>query len=294
MSAPYDLVVGVSDGYDWDIIKYWVNSIKRSGFTGRVTLIALNCGKGTLERLGQNGISIFFYDVDAHGNAVYQSPVPVIVERFFHVSHVLSELPEAERPRYVIATDVRDVVFQTDPSPSLHRLVVENSTRPTGRPDLVVASEGLKYKDEPWGDRNLFRTFGPHIHGTYRENTIYNAGTIAGTYAGVKDLATMVFQMSLNRPLKNPDQAVFNFLLQQSPYRATTVFTDPDASAWACQGGTLMDPTKMAEFRPKLLCREPLFDAEGGCVKTSSGRTYCLFHQWDRTAFKDAIMQKYA
>ena len=288
-----DLIIGVSDGYDWNVIKYWVNSIRRCGFAGSAALVALNCDGATLAKLGESGINVLMSGVDAQGNAVHRSDVPVIVERFFHVSNALTELGQEHRPRYVIATDVRDVVFQTDPSQALDRLVHETWDRALGPPNLIAASEGLRYKDEPWGDKNFHNTFGPHLHEIHREHTIYNAGTIAGTYAGVKDAAMVIFQMSLNRPIRNPDQAVFNFLLQQSPFRATTLFADPDTSAWACQGGTLMDPTKMAAFRSKLLCAEPLFDAGDGCVKTSSGRPYCLFHQWDRTRFKDEIMAKY-
>jgi hypothetical protein len=288
-----DLIIGVSDGYAWDKIKYWVNSINRSGFAGAKILIALNCGKETIQRLRDHGVEVVSPEIDDQGNAVYQSPIPVHVERFFHIAHVLNELREEQRPRYVITTDVRDVVFQTDPSDWLQRMVVDRHAD-ASRPTLVAGSEGLKYKDEAWGDKNLFQTFGPYIHHTYREHTVYNVGTIAGTHEAVRDLAMMIFQMSINRPIPIVDQAVFNFLLQQNPYRATTLFTDPDASAWACQAGTLMDPTKMATFRPNLLCAEPLFDAEDKCVLTSRGQKYCIFHQYDRTRFKDEIMQKYA
>jgi len=289
-----DLIIGVSDGYTWDKIKYWVNSINRSGFAGSKILVALNCGKETIQTLRDNGVQVVSPEVDAEGNAAYQSPIPVHVERFFHISHVLSELRDDQRPRYVITTDVRDVVFQTDPSAWLERAVAGASDRQAGRLTLIAGSEGLKYKDESWGNNNLYQTFGPYIHHTYKENTIYNVGTIAGTHDAVKDLTMMIFQMSINRPIPIVDQAVFNFLLQQSPYRATTLFADPDASAWACQGGTLMDPAKIAGFRPKLLCPEPLFDAEDTCVLTSRGQKYCIFHQWDRTQFKDEIMRKYA
>jgi hypothetical protein len=287
-----DLIIGVSDGYAWDKLKYWVNSINRSGFAGARVLIALNCGKETIRRLNDEGVQVVSPETDADGNAVYHSPIPVHVERFFHLAHVLGELGRDQRPRYVITTDVRDVVFQSNPSEWLDRRAA-GAGRDAGLPALIVGSEGLKYKDEPWGDKNLFQTFGPYVYETYKDHTIYNVGTIAGTHEAVKDLAMMIFQMSINRPIPIVDQAVFNFLLQQSPYRTTTLFADPDASAFACQAGTLMDPAKMAAFRPKLLCPEPLFDAEENCVLTSRGEKYCIFHQWDRTRFKDEIMAKY-
>ena len=29
-----DLIIGGASGYTWDQLKFWVNSIKKSGFTG--------------------------------------------------------------------------------------------------------------------------------------------------------------------------------------------------------------------------------------------------------------------
>ena len=37
-----DLIIGCSTGYKWDTIKYWVNSINQSGFTGDRVMIMMN------------------------------------------------------------------------------------------------------------------------------------------------------------------------------------------------------------------------------------------------------------
>ena len=37
-----DLIVGVVDGYNWDQIKYWANSIDKSGFDGHKALVVYN------------------------------------------------------------------------------------------------------------------------------------------------------------------------------------------------------------------------------------------------------------
>ena len=37
-----DLIIGVVDNYDWDKIKYWVNSINKSGFDGHKAMIVYN------------------------------------------------------------------------------------------------------------------------------------------------------------------------------------------------------------------------------------------------------------
>ena len=46
-----DLIVGVVDNYDWDKIKYWANSIKKSGFDGYKALIVYNMDSATVKKL---------------------------------------------------------------------------------------------------------------------------------------------------------------------------------------------------------------------------------------------------
>ena len=70
------------------------------------------------------------------------------VQRFISIYQYLSANPA----RYVITTDVRDVVFQKNPINWLD-LYLGNKT-------VAVASECLRYKDEPWGDNNIKETFG--------------------------------------------------------------------------------------------------------------------------------------
>ena len=63
---------------------------------------------------------------------------------------------------HIVTTDVKDVYFQTNPFEALkgHK--------------LVVATEGLKYKDEPWGRDNLLQSYGPYVYEHFKENEIYN------------------------------------------------------------------------------------------------------------------------
>ena len=40
-----DLIIGGASNYTWDQLKYWVNSIKLSGFKGDIVLVATNIKK---------------------------------------------------------------------------------------------------------------------------------------------------------------------------------------------------------------------------------------------------------
>jgi len=258
-----DLIIGCSTRYTWDQLKYWVNSINRSGFKGDKVLIVFECDKKTVKLLEDNNIIV----VPVDESYSYRSAIPVHVERFIHIYHYLSQ----NKYRYVVTTDVKDVVFQNDPI----RWIEEN----IGDKQLIVGSESLKYKDEPWGDDNLKSTFGEYIYEEYKNETIYNVGTFAGTYQAVKDMAMMLFIMSINRPIPIVDQATFNVMLNCEPWKSTTKYCTSE-DGWAAQLGTTADPNKIAYFEPNLLEPKPILHQD--YVTTSTGKEFVIVHQYDR------------
>lgn len=282
-----DLIVGAYTNYNWDVIKYWANSIVRSGFDGHKAMIVMNSDKETVDKLTDLGFSILALGRDNKGNFTHgqQSRFPVHVERFFHIWRLLQNIEEPVR--YVITTDVKDVVFQRNPSEFISRKMME---KPNAK--LIIGSEGMAYQDEPWGNNNLKEAFGPFFHNLYKEYEIYNVGVIAGESQYVKDLCLNIFQMSINRPTPIVDQAVFNFLMWQAPWRDITLRMAAD-SDFACHAGTLVDPTKIEKFRKNLLAKEPVFDGEN-VYNGTLGLPYTIVHQWDRVpAWKDMIERKY-
>lgn len=276
-----DLIVGCATNYDWSKLKYWVNSINRSGFDGDKVLILMNCDKDTVDKISEAGFSIIGFNQDANGNLSYNSNMMVHVERFFHIYQLLKD----NEYRYVITTDVKDVVFQRNPSKWLE----ENL--PEGVEDLVFSSESMKYKDEPWGNQNLLETFGPQIYEDFKNHTIFNVGVLAGHGFAMKDLMMNIFASCLHRPIKICDQSTFNFLISQHPYLSTSMYTKSE-DGWACQLGTTADPSKIEQFRPFLL--EPSPKMEDDKVVTSTGIEYTIVHQYDRVPeWKKIIEAKY-
>jgi hypothetical protein len=83
----------------------------------------------------------------------------------------------------------------------------------------------------------------------------------------------------VNRPIPIVDQAVFNVLIQTLPFRDVVQFAR-QRDGWACQAGTTVDPSKIESFRPHLLEEEP--DFIDGYVYTSTGKKFCIVHQYDR------------
>jgi hypothetical protein len=292
-----DLIIGGASGYKYDDIKYWINSIQRSGFDGDIMLVTTNITVEELGKVAEKGVKILAYgQKDEEGNYTSNSQMPPHVERFFHIWNVLNEVDE--KYDFVIATDVRDVVFQMNPQTFLH---MEDGT-----PDLVAAGEGLKYKDEPWGNGNYFQAFGPFFHNQMKEKEINNVGVIAGTHEVVRDLMLMILQLSVNRPIPIVDQAVYNFLLNIGTFKDNTMFTSND-SGWAVNLGTTLgaiasgagdigqknDPTSQLLYQTKYLCNQPTID-EDGIVSNSNGIPFRIVHQYDRVAgLADKIRAKY-
>jgi hypothetical protein len=174
----------------------------------------------------------------------------------------------------VITTDVKDVYFQTDP----FKFLVNRK--------LVIASEGLKYKDESWGNENLFQAYGQYVYDQFKENEIFNVGTFGGQSEYVKDMVFHIFTNGINRPIPICDQAVFNVLLNTQPFKNIATKT----IQWAAELGTIMDPSKIDGFRPNLLFAEPVW--ENGLLKDVTGHIFPIVHQYDRVPEIKAFVQK--
>jgi len=290
MNQKDDLIIGAFAGYDWNQVKYWANSIKLSGFTGHKAVIVMDSDQETVKKLSDEGfMTIVLGELD-QSTGRYTAPKTNLaphVERFFHIWNCLESLEQ--KPRYVITTDVRDVVFQKNPSEYLDFTLLN----PEGFGyEFVAGSESMRYEDEEWGRQNFMQCFGPLFYEKFKNKTIYNVGTFAGTYQMVKEMCLNIFIMSLNKQIPIVDQAVFNFLLYQKVWAQNTLFTtgmDP----WCCQAGTVIDPSKIEKHRPKLLDKMPKWNKKTEQIVTHHGDTYIMFHQYDRTPYKEIIEKKY-
>jgi hypothetical protein len=171
---------------------------------------------------------------------------------------------------------VKDVYFQTNPFS-----IFDNGAK------LVVASEGLKYKDESWGNENLLQAYGPYVHEKFKDNEIFNVGTFGGKSEYVKDMVFNIFTNAINRPISICDQAVFNVLINTQPYKDIILPTID----WACEAGTVADPSKINTFKPNLVCKEPTVKDN---IIYYEDKVYSIVHQYDRVPeWKKFVQEKY-
>lgn len=289
MTEPKDLFIGAINNYGWDQIKVCVNSLEASGFDGHKIMIVFNGAKTVVDKLIERGwLIVGFGETESHLTHQPMGNLTVHVERFFHIWNTLDKIVKEEQPVYVITTDVKDVVFQSNPSDWLRIHM--------GNYNLVSSSEGLVYENESWGNQNLLDCFGPYFHQRWKHNEIYNVGVLAGRYEYIKQLALNIFQTSLNRPIPIVDQAVFNYLMWQKPWKQHFYPDFPGNVPLAAHLGTLMDPSKIEQFRPNLTTLEPRFEKDkvivGHDQNTFERSIYPIVHQYDRVPKLKAFFEE--
>jgi hypothetical protein len=263
--ASKNLIIGGFTNYNANHLKPWVLSAKiHAGDNDDVVLVYGNASDETLNWLESQGVIIV--------PMLEVQNVPIHVLRFLSIHNYLVQ--HWQKYDYVITTDVKDVYFQTDP----FKFLVSRK--------LVIASEGLKYKDEPWGNENLYQAYGQYVYEEFKNNEIFNVGTFGGQSEYVKDMVFHIFTNGINRPIPICDQAVFNVLLNTQPFKDIASKT----IQWAAELGTIMDPSKIDGFRPNLLFAEPVW--ENGLLKDVTGHIFPIVHQYDRVPEIKAFVQK--
>jgi len=271
--ANKNLIIGGYTNYGINQLKPWVlSALEVAGENTDVVLVAGNTTKETVEWLKQQGVVVI--------PMLQVKNIPVHVLRFLSIYDFLNN--NWQEYQYVVTTDVKDVYFQANPFDIFkHPNYQDNNLK------LVIASEGLKYKDEAWGNENLMHSYPSFVYDKFKDNIIFNVGTFGGESEYVKDTVFNIFTNAINRPISICDQAVFNVLINTQPFK-DVVFKTVD---WACEAGTVADPTKIAEFRPNLMCDEPI--VKDGLVYYGD-KLFPIVHQYDRVPeWKKFVKQKY-
>lgn len=277
-SSDLDVVVGCISRYQFRSIAAWANSLESCGFRGRRVVIHLDVDARTVSELERRGYETYNASIlHSVPNSALKKPVDpseISVNRFYYIWHFLSRWKAGLRPpRYLIATDVRDVIFQRNPSIWLEQNLDEKR--------FVVGCESIRFEDEPWGAKTFQDSYGPDIWRAHQRNLIYNAGIIAGQFHNMIDLCLQIYLMSPGHRVHYSDQMALNVLLASRLYNEVTYFASLDES-WACHVGSLANPDVLKKADANLPYPRPVFD--GSVVRTIHGDVFTFVHQYDRVA----------
>jgi len=265
-----NLIIGGYTNYPYEMIKPWIKSVAEvcdPETTDKVMVV----GSTTQEAIDALTADGWILIPMAQGQ-------PHVV-RFFSIFDYLKA--NWEKYKYVVTTDVRDVIFQLDPFKYL-------AEKLTDRKQIMCGSESICYEHEVWGNENLHQCYGDYIHNLYKDREIFNVGVLGGTSEYVKDLVLNIALNSINRPIPIVDQAVFNMLINTQPYK-DSVFFAKHQDGWACQAGTVANPVQLVACRPHLLEPEPVW--KDGKVYTPNGDMFTIVHQYDRVPEWNAVIR---
>lgn len=291
------MVIGAVTNYTYKEIEVWHKSLVATGYTGKIALIVYNMKKADVDILEGLGITIFAFGKDNEGNLVYNGGdrFNIVVERFAHMWYFLGQIKD--ELDYVIATDVRDVVFQSNPVKNLFSTI-------------TVATENIRYKDEPWSKNNMTFSFGPMILDHLKDKEIICAGVIGGQVNWFLDLCLQVFllcrgQNSFTPGGGGPDQAALNIILNSIPWK---MYHEPLGynDSFAVHMGTTLEGIKSGSgdigltyknnpdmIKDQLIDKNEPVIVDGLVLNPSNGmEPYSIIHQYNRIPYLKELVEK--
>lgn len=274
MNIKNQILIGVSFNYQKDKIEEWVKTMRSVNNDCRIILAsATEFDKETLAFLNYYNVNVIYYLQDLRYS--------VHLYRFSIVKNILDSVLEkyyydTDEPIYVLCTDVRDVKFQLNPFPELIEVLKQNDKQ------ILAGTEGLTYKNEKWNYNNMVDCYSDSgvVPMMLLNKEVVNVGVLFGYLHDLRDLCMNIFLTGVNRPSTITDQICFNALLLIDGIKNKFKFVTHDDGV-ICHCGTTLDPTKMQYFKENLLCNVPII-ADNGEIRTNSGKTYPIVHQYDR------------
>ena len=255
-----DLVISAIANYLPEKIKIYVESLNDSGFEGDKIMICYNLPSETIEYLTTKGWECYGAELQGHPH------MKRLIDMWWFLQN------DERKWNRIITTDVRDIVWQTNPS----NWLFENL-----KSEIIVASECIKNEDEPWAHKNIHEGYGPIFWDSIKQNVVANVGVIAGKYQSVKDLLQLVWLVSQAGDTRHfTDQSALNLIINNS-LLSNKIQLNSD---FALQVDTL---TKDNRFEKKTYSIENEIVMNGEIP-------YVLVHQYDRNEeLKYLIENKY-
>jgi hypothetical protein len=263
------IILGCITKYKPEDIRPYVESIEQSGFTGKKVMMVYEVPQETIDYLKSKGWELY-------GNQLQQH---IILQRFRDIYKLLENFPN----EIVIWTDVKDVIFQTDPT----KWIEKNKT---GK--ILSFSESITMKDDPWACVNSGTSF-PMEWEWLQNRTSYCAGTIVGDSEYLRDLFIDIYRWSMTtaNPDQLSDQAAYNVLINLKQFSDIVQFVNQE-EGFVTQLGTVL--VKKEEFKDVLLEPTPIISSDY-IVSNQKGEIFPLVHQYDRIPqFKQFIYKKYS
>jgi hypothetical protein len=260
-----NVVLSAVTNYQSKDIAPWINSLRKV-YPGDVVVIDFGTPPETVKFLQSKDVQVLQAGLNGRH---------IVVERFIAMYEFLTTTGYDK----ALATDIKDVIFQSDPFEKI------------GDEKIVIASENILYKDETWGNNNLKVSY-PHMYERQKDLPIYNAGVIAGSADYLQDLFLHIYHLSLIGGDSQPDQAALNILSGTYPFWRSIRFMN-EYDAWSVNLGTSLADNVRDKYKD-LLLEEPSRIASNSVVENAQGQEFAIVHQWDRVSkLKSILLEKF-
>jgi hypothetical protein len=209
MDAKDDLILGVFANYSFSWLEAYMVSITRSKFRGRKVLIVWNIESEVRKKLIEYGFELVEVPPQTKNEVVFAADFFRVRDRLAY--EFLKE--HYQEFRFVFWMDIRDLVFQSDPSVWMEKNL--------GSSRIVVASECIRIKDEQCNDGWVKAIFDPATYLRIREHEVLNAGTFAGYAENMRDVFFRLCEIA-DHTTEVAEQAALNFVLREPEFESVT------------------------------------------------------------------------
>jgi len=295
MTKKNDLAVSVVRWYNWEQLRPYAVSLVKSGFSGTKLMFVERITDEARENLSRLGF--YLVDVDVRqlqgyrldqGNNNMHEGQAFMNARFSPVIDWLGAHPDT---RYVIWSDARDVVFQSDPSSWL-----ESNCAPA---KILAAGEHWCIKNGLLNDTWMRQAGDERAYAAIRECEVCCCGTIAGDAWALHLLFMEMRRMMQAAPSMIVDQAALNYVLRLPQFR-DIVRIPKMQEGFALTAGVFFLGDTVYDYEckkniPVTLIDEarPCFDKEASMIRAPDTNVpFSLVHQYDRDPEWTRIMNE--
>jgi hypothetical protein len=209
-----DLIVGAAANYRWetstDCTFPFVVSMRRSGYKGRcVFVVSSIIHPETVAKYEEYGVELYYVKPKDEHDYPH-------VFRFRAIPEIIKASKDL---RYVLALDVKDIIFQSDPTVWLEKNLAPHK--------LVGFSYGIKHADSPHARKLFTQVFGSRLfYQTVAEKEVHGVGMVCGLAREISELSQDISDFSdsrLRHEVENSymvaDQQAYNLLLTRDHYK---------------------------------------------------------------------------
>lgn len=254
-----DLILSVVKDRNWNDIDCYALSLAQTGYKGRAVMFVENVPADAQGNLKALGFEVIPFNT--------QSKLHFQTSRYKIAASFLEAF--TTRFRYVLWTDICDLVFQTDPMKWR-----EDNLKPAM---LLGAKEGWLIKNQAINDIWLQRLTSGEEYQNIREQEVLCSGTIFGTSEIMRDLFQAIANYSSDS-MQGIDQGIWNLLARRKPFSGYLRVPEMD-EGFVCTCGPFLAPSDPHTWTVE----PPIFDRSTGLAMTPDGsKPFAVMHQYNR------------